>query len=132
MLLPLKILSMRNVINFLYGILVTIALVLTHLSTISWLILIFKRNIERICIEKYNISNVLSNDLDAINAEKNMFKIGSRTVYLICLMLCNNNNIIVLSTKVLYVFTDVTSFLCDLQYVNLFDAVKIIIIIIKL
>ena len=64
-----------------------------------------------------------------LTPEINMFKIGSRTVYLICLILCNNNNIIVLSTKVLYVFTDVTSFLCDLQYVNLFDAVKIIIII---
>ena len=28
----------------------------------------FKRNIERICIEKYHIPNVPSNDLDAINA----------------------------------------------------------------
>ena len=63
----------------------------------------FKRNIERICIEKYNISNVLSNDLDAINAIIKYVQDRERTVYLICLMLCNNN-IIVLSTKVLCFF----------------------------
>ena len=59
---------MRNVLNFLYGFPVTIALVFNPFKHYFLTNSHFKRNIERICIEKYNISNVLSNDLDAINA----------------------------------------------------------------
>ena len=60
---------MQNVLSFSYGFYVTIVLVLPHLPKHYFLTnSYFKRNIERICIEKYNIPNVLQKDLDAINA----------------------------------------------------------------